>query len=166
MNPANAQQLAPIVSAPGTTATARVTPAPGQPPFEGIIAPTVRESTPYWPAQPRAPQGAPNVVFIMLDDFGFSQLGCYGAQGLRTPNIDKLAANGLRYNNFHATPLCSPTRAAFLTGRNHHSCALITSTQVIFGGFRASNWVSTSAVRWVGRPGNWASGGREGRCGS
>lgn len=159
MNPANAQQLAPIVSTPGTTATARVTPPPGQPPFHGIIAPTVRESTPYWPAQPRAPQGAPNVVFIMLDDFGFSQLGCYGAQGLRTPNIDKLAANGLRYNNFHATPLCSPTRAAFLTGRNHHSCALgaITEFSTGFPGYNGRMPLSHGMISEILAPAGWST---------
>ena len=123
MSSASAQQTG-AFSAPGTQVSGAVTPPPNQPPFEGVIGPTIEQSTPFWPPQPRAPKGAPNVLFVMLDDFGFAQLGCYGAQGLHTPNIDKLAAGGLRYNNFHATPLCSPTRAAFLTGRNHHSCAL------------------------------------------
>lgn len=133
--PANAQQQDPIASLPGTTATAQVSPPPGQPSFHGIIGPTVRESTPYWPAQPRAPKGAPNIVFIMLDDFGFSQLGCYGAAGLRTPNIDKLATNGLRYNNFHATPLCSPTPPPSLPD--------VTTTRV--------RWASSPSSRRVSR---------------
>jgi arylsulfatase A-like enzyme len=131
--PAHAQDRGPISSPPGTSATATVTPQPGQAPFNGVIGPTVAESVPYWTPQPRAPIGAPNVLFVLLDDFGFSQLGCYGGQGLKTPNIDKLAAGGLRYNNFHVTPLCSPTRAAFLTGRNHHSNALGTIAEFSTG---------------------------------
>lgn len=65
----------------------------------------------------------PNVVMIVLDDLGFAQLGCYGSD-IRTPAIDRLARNGLRYNRFHVTGLCSPTRAALLTGRNHHSVGM------------------------------------------
>lgn len=67
--------------------------------------------------------GAPNVVMIVLDDLGYAQLGCYGS-GIRTPAIDRLARNGLRYNRFHVTGLCSPTRAALLTGRNHHAVGM------------------------------------------
>ena len=62
---------------------------------------------------------APNVVVIVLDDLGFAHLGCYGSD-LETPNIDRLAARGLRFTNFHTTAVCSPTRACMLTGRNHH----------------------------------------------
>lgn len=65
----------------------------------------------------------PNIVYIVLDDMGFSDLGCYGSE-IKTPCIDKLADNGLRYNNFNVTPLCSPTRACLLTGRNHHSVGM------------------------------------------
>ena len=71
-------------------------------------------------ALPRPPAGAPNVVMIVLDDLGFAQLGCYGSD-IATPRIDALAAGGLRYNRFHVTALCSPTRACLLTGRNHHA---------------------------------------------
>ncbi|WP_216892286.1 arylsulfatase [Nocardia alni] len=71
----------------------------------------------------RAPQGAPNVVVILLDDLGFAQFGCYGSD-IATPTVDRLAANGLRYNRFHVTALCSPTRAALLTGRNHHAVGM------------------------------------------
>lgn len=88
--------------------------------FEGVIGRTVQESTPHWKQRPQPPDGAPNVVFIVLDDTGFAHLGCYGSE-IETPNMDRLAANGLRYNNFHTTALCSPTRACLLTGRNHHS---------------------------------------------
>ena len=69
-----------------------------------------------------APTG-PNVLVIVLDDLGFAQLGCFGSD-IATPNIDALAAGGLRYNRFHVTALCSPTRAAILTGRNHHAVGM------------------------------------------
>jgi arylsulfatase A-like enzyme len=91
--------------------------------FDGVIGRTVAESTPSWPTRPHPPQDAPNVVLILLDDTGFAQLGCYGST-MHTPNIDALAAGGLRYTNFHVTPLCSPTRAALLTGRNHHEVGM------------------------------------------
>jgi arylsulfatase len=65
----------------------------------------------------------PNVVMILLDDLGFAQFGCYGSD-IATPHIDRLAANGLRYNRFHVTAMCSPTRAALLTGRNHHAVGM------------------------------------------
>ncbi len=91
--------------------------------FDGVIGPTVAESVPSWPQRPHPGQDAPNVVVVLLDDTGFAQLGCYGST-MHTPNIDRLAANGLRYTNFHVTPLCSPTRAALLTGRNHHEVGM------------------------------------------
>jgi hypothetical protein len=90
--------------------------------FQGRIGRTVHESTPHWPELPRPRKGAPNVVVVLFDDLGFAHLGCYGSS-IATPNIDKLAAGGLRFTNFHTTALCSPTRAALLTGRNHHSAA-------------------------------------------
>src|SRR5262245_10741004 len=74
----------------------------------------------WWPAEGGAPDGAPNVVLIVLDDVGFAQLGCYGSD-IDTPTIDGLARDGVRFSNFHTTALCSPTRACLLTGRNHHS---------------------------------------------
>ena len=89
-------------------------------PFGGVIGRYQHESTPWWPAARRAPDAAPNVVLVVLDDVGFAQLGCFGSD-LDTPALDGLAANGLRYANFHTTALCSPTRACLLTGRNHHS---------------------------------------------
>ncbi len=88
--------------------------------FNGVIGRTVETSSPAWPEPLRAKEGAPNVLFIVLDDTGFGQLGCYGSP-IKTPNMDKLAKNGLLYNNMHTTALCSPTRSCVLTGRNHHS---------------------------------------------
>lgn len=91
--------------------------------FKGKIAKTYVESKEDWPKRPNAPEGAPSVLIILLDDVGFAQLGCYGGI-IQTPNLDKLAADGLRYTNFHTTALCSPTRAALMAGRNHHSIGM------------------------------------------
>jgi arylsulfatase len=91
--------------------------------FQGRIGRTVYESKPHWPELARPRKGAPNVLVILFDDVGFAHFGCYGSS-IETPNIDRLAAGGLRYTNFHTTALCSPTRAALLTGRNHHSVGM------------------------------------------
>lgn len=77
-------------------------------------------------------KAALNVIYIVLDDVGYSALGCFGSE-IETPNIDSLAENGLRYNNFNVTPLCSPTRACLLTGRNCHSVGVGLITEVDFG---------------------------------
>jgi len=74
---------------------------------------------PSWQPLPEPPQGAPNVVIVLLDDTGFAQLGCYGSD-IDTPNVDRLATGGLQFTNFHTTALCSPSRASLMTGRNHH----------------------------------------------
>ncbi len=87
------------------------------PDFKGSIGRTFRDSKPWWPEPRQAPAGAPNIVFIVLDDVGFADLGCYGSE-IATPRIDALAGNGVRYTNFHVTSMCSPTRACLLTGRN------------------------------------------------
>ncbi|HEY2049675.1 MAG TPA: arylsulfatase [Caulobacteraceae bacterium] len=100
---------------------------PGQA-FPGVIGRTFDVSKPAWPAPNRAKPGAPNVLLIVLDDVGFGQLGCYGGP-IHTPNIDALAANGLRYNNMHTTALCSASRSSFMTGRNHHSNAMACITE-------------------------------------
>ena len=91
--------------------------------FAGRIGRTLADSAPDWPAKPHPGENAPNVIFILFDDLGFSQFGCYGST-IETPNIDRLAASGLQYTNFHVTPLCSPTRASLLTGRNHHAVGM------------------------------------------
>jgi arylsulfatase len=96
--------------------------------FPGVRGRTIRESSPAWPAPVRGRPGAPNVLFIVLDDTGFGQLGCYGSP-IRTPNMDRLAAGGLRFNNMHTTALCSPSRSCMLTGRNHHSNAMACITE-------------------------------------
>jgi len=92
-------------------------------PFQGVIGRYRKESVPWWPDEPRARGDAPNVLIIVLDDVGFAQIGCFGSD-IETPVLDGLAADGLRYANFHTTALCSPTRACVLTGRNHHSAGM------------------------------------------
>lgn len=101
-------------------------------PFRGTISATYGESRPDWPAPVRPPDGAPNVVVIMFDDLGFGQLDAYGGP-CRTPNITGLAERGLRYTNFHTTSLCSPSRAALLTGRNHHAVGFATIAEMASG---------------------------------
>jgi arylsulfatase len=90
--------------------------------WSGTIGPTLAESVPHF-LEPPHPGDRPNVVVILLDDLGYSQLGCYGSD-IDTRHIDALADGGLRYTDFHVTPLCSPTRAALLTGRNHHTVGM------------------------------------------
>jgi len=97
-----------------------------------VIRTTIADSTPAFAPLPRPPAGAPNVVVIVLDDLGFGQLGCFGSD-IATPNIDGLAASGLRYNRFHVTALCSPTRACLLTGRNHHAVGMGFLTDIPIG---------------------------------
>ena len=94
-----------------------------EPGFAGVIGRTLADSVPHFPERPHPGESAPNVVVILLDDLGFAHLGCYGST-IETPNVDRLAAGGLRYTNFHVTPICSPTRAALLTGRNHHEVGM------------------------------------------
>jgi arylsulfatase A-like enzyme len=96
--------------------------------FPGVIGRTVDVSQPAWPQPLRAKEGAPNVLFIVQDDTGFGQMGCYGSP-IETPNIDNLAKNGLLFNSMHTTALCSPTRSCILTGRNHHSNAMSCITE-------------------------------------
>lgn len=90
--------------------------------FHGKIGRTVSESTPWWP-ESRLPKAAPNVVVIVLDDTGFAHFGCYGST-IETPNVNDLAAKGLRFTSFHTTSICSPSRACLMTGRNHHAVGM------------------------------------------
>lgn len=91
--------------------------------FNGKIAKSYEESKEWWPSTPKPPAGTPNAIIFLLDDTGFAHLGSFGGQ-IDTPNIDRLADNGLRYNNFHTTALCSPSRASIMAGRNHHRIGL------------------------------------------
>ena len=104
-------------------------------PFKGTINIDIRDSQPDWEPfeAPRAPANAPNILYIVLDDVGFSAIGCYGGP-IETPNIDRIAATGVRYTQWHTTALCSPTRSCLLTGRNHtrNSMACITEGAIGF----------------------------------
>ncbi|MBN9499765.1 MAG: arylsulfatase [Alphaproteobacteria bacterium] len=88
--------------------------------FQGTIGKTIADSKPWWPPEKKPQPSAPNILVVLFDDVGFSDFGCYGSS-IRTPTIDRLAAEGLRYSGFHTTAMCSTTRAALLTGCNHHS---------------------------------------------
>jgi arylsulfatase len=91
--------------------------------FQGKIARSYEESEEWWPESVRPPDGAPNVIIFLLDDVGFAHIGSFGGL-IDTPTIDKLAQKGLRYNNFHTTALCSPSRATLMAGRFPHSIGL------------------------------------------
>jgi hypothetical protein len=116
-----AQQITGTPGSPSATTTilGDQIPAPPQK-FGGKIERTTVGSKPYWPARIQQPKGAPNVLPIMTDDSGYGVRSAFGGV-IPTPALDRIANNGLRYPNFHSTALCSPTRAALITGRNHHS---------------------------------------------
>ena len=131
--PTNAQaQNAPLANQPPTGGTPQVLPRPDFH-FPGNVGRTYLDSDKAQFPQPvHAPKGAPNIVLILLDDCGFGQFSTFGG-GVPSPTMDKLAAEGLRYNRFHTTALCSPTRAALITGRNHHSAAFAGITELATG---------------------------------
>jgi arylsulfatase A-like enzyme len=119
--PAAAQQITGEPGSPSatTTITGEQLPPPPEK-FGGKIERNAAQSTPYWPPRVEPPKGAPNVLLIMTDDSGFGVPSTFGGV-IPTPSLDRIAANGLRYTDFNSTSLCSPTRAALITGRNHHS---------------------------------------------
>jgi arylsulfatase A-like enzyme len=93
------------------------------PGFGGRVSRTFAGSEPWWPDRPQAPDGAPNIVVVLVDDLGYADVGCYGSE-IATPTVDALAARGLQYTDFHSTPMCSPTRAALLTGMDPHAAGV------------------------------------------
>ena len=119
--PAPAQQVTGVPGSPGATTTidGKQLPPP-DPKFGGVIEEKASESKPWWAPRVVPPKGAPNVLLIMTDDVGFGAPSTFGGV-VPTPSMDRIARAGLRYKNFHSTSLCSPTRAALITGRNHHS---------------------------------------------
>ena len=118
---APAQQITGTPGSPSATMTidGKQLPPP-DPKFGGVIKDIAADSKPYWPPSIVPPKGAPNVLLIMTDDQGYGVSGTFGGV-IPTPAMDRIAKAGLRYTQFHSTALCSPTRAALLTGRNHHS---------------------------------------------
>jgi arylsulfatase len=118
---ATAPQVAGQPGSPSATTTIPGTQLPPpDPPFGGVIKDLAVESTPWWPPRVVPPKGAPNVLLILVDDAGFGVTSTFGGV-IPTPTLDRLATNGLRYTQMHNTALCSPTRAALISGRNHHS---------------------------------------------
>ena len=118
---AGAQEVTGELGSPGATTTidGKQLPPPA-PKFGGVIKEKASESTPWWPPRIVPPKGAPNILYIMTDDQGFGAPSTFGGV-IPTPAMDRLAAEGIRYTNFHSTAICSSTRAASITGRNHHS---------------------------------------------
>jgi phosphoglycerol transferase MdoB-like AlkP superfamily enzyme len=115
-----AQQITGVLGTPTATTTiegAQLPPPPAK--FGGVINETAKDSKPWWPPRVVPPKGAPNVLLIMTDDQGYGVSGTFGGV-IPTPALDRIAKAGLRYTQFHSTALCSPTRAALITGRNHH----------------------------------------------
>src|SRR3954447_26635744 len=106
--------------------------------FDGVIGRTLRESTPSWRSPVRAPEGSPDVIVVLLDDLGYSDFGCFGAE-IATPHIDALAQRGLRFSNYTTVPMCTPARAALLTGKNPHSvgCGWLTFNDPGYPGYRS-----------------------------
>ena len=131
--PASGQQVTGTPGSPAATTTidGRYQPPPPQP-FRGEIGLNAVQSKPAWPMRVVPPEGAPNILLIMTDDTGFGAASTFGGV-IPTPAADRIAANGLRYTNFHSTALCSPTRAALITGRNHHSVGFGTISEAATG---------------------------------
>ncbi len=131
--PARAQQITGTAGSPSATTTldGRRLPAPPAP-FGGVIKENAFQSTPYWPPTIVPPKGAPNILLIMTDDVGFGAPGTFGGV-IPTPALDRVAQMGLRYTQFCSTALSSPTRAALITGRNHHTAGFGVVTEVATG---------------------------------
>jgi arylsulfatase A-like enzyme len=132
-SPALAQQTTGVPGSPGATTTidGKQLPPP-DPKFGGVIEEKASESKPWWAPRVVPPKGAPNVLLIMTDDVGFGAPGTFGGV-VPTPALDRIANAGLRYTNFHSTSLCSPTRAALITGRNHHVAGFGVVGEIVTG---------------------------------
>jgi arylsulfatase len=129
------------------------------PAFKGKIGENYKDSTPDYPLAVKAPKGTPNVLLILLDDVGFGMCSTFGGP-VPTPHMDKLANNGLKYTRFHTTALCSPTRAALLAGRNHHSCGtgVIIEMGTGYPGYTGIIPKSTALVSQILRDNGYATG--------
>ena len=121
--------------------------------FNGRIGRTLSDSEPYWPEALRPPLGGPNILVVLFDDVGFSDFGCYGSE-IDTPTIDALAARGVQMTGFHTTAMCSTTRAALLTGRNHHSVGMgcLANFDSGFPGYRGKIAQSAGTLAEMLRP--------------
>src|SRR5215475_1694566 len=121
-----------------------------EPPFKGRIGRTAKDSVPDFPKEVQPPKNAPNILLILTDDVGFGASSTFGGP-ISTPTFDRVAQNGLRYTMFHTTALCSPTRAALITARNHHSNAsgVITEMATGFPGYNSLVPKSSGSVAEV-----------------
>jgi Sulfatase len=149
-SPLSAQQINGTPGAPSATITidGSVLPPPPQA-FKGDIELNASQSKPYWPMRVVPPKDAPNILLIMTDDVGFGAPSTFGGV-IPTPTLDRIANDGLRYTNFHTTSLCSPTRAALITGRNHHSVGfgVISETS---SGYPGYNSIISKDTTTIGR---------------
>jgi hypothetical protein len=152
----------PLAAAEPTTTPAVLPHTP--PPFRGTINLRAKDSTPDFPQPIEAPKGAPNVLLILLDDVGFGASSAFGGP-CRTPVLEALAKRGLRYTQFHTTALCSPTRAALITGRNHHAVhsAAITEAATGFPGYDSVMQKDTATVAEVLKLNAWNTASPTGR---
>src|SRR6266571_8624635 len=165
-----AQQVTGTPGSPDATVTIDRKQIPSPPmSFGGVIKESAKDSKPYWPPRIVPPKGAPNVLLIMTDDQGYGVYGTFGGV-IPTPAMDRIAKAGLRYTQFHSTALCSPTRAALITGRNHHSVgagvvgemstgfsgynSIITKDKATVGAILKDNGYATS---WFGKNHNTPS---------
>ena len=131
--PGSAQQVTGVLGAPDATTTLPGNRLPEPtPPFGGVIKETLEGSKSWWPPRVVPPKGAPNVLLIMTDDQGYGVSSTFGGV-IPTPALDRACADGLRYTQFNSTALCSPTRAALITGRNHHSAGFGVVTELSTG---------------------------------
>jgi arylsulfatase len=147
--PVDLPQVTGALGSPNATTTIDGRYLPPPPPFKGQIELNAAQSTAAWPARVVPPKGAPNILLIMTDDVGFGAPSTFGGV-IPTPAFDRIAANGLRYTNFHSTSLCSPTRAALITGRNHHSAGFgVISEQST--GFPGYNSIISKDSSTIGR---------------
>jgi len=146
---ARAQQFSNLGSPDGTEVPNSKTLPPPEPKFGGVINRNALQSKPWWPPRIVPPQGAPNILLIMTDDTGFGASSTFGGV-IPTPALDKLAKMGLRYTNMNSTALCSPSRAALITGRNHHSVGFgVVSEQAT--GFPGYNSIIPKDSATIGR---------------
>jgi arylsulfatase A-like enzyme len=137
--PVLAQEVTGTLGSPGATTTIPGNQLPPPPPeFKGKIGKNANQSTPWWPPRVVPPKGAPNILLIMTDDAGFAVPSTFGGV-IPTPALDRIADNGLRYTNFHSAAVCSATRAALITGRNHHEMGfgVVSETATGFPGYNS-----------------------------
>jgi arylsulfatase len=148
--PGMAQQTTGEPGSPAATAATNPLRIPNLPPkFGGVINLSAPDSTPYWQPQVVPPKGAPNILLVIIDDEGFGAPSTFGGV-IPTPELDRIAKAGLRYTQFHTTSLCSPTRAALITGRNHHSMGFGVISEASTG-YPGYNSVMTKDKATIGR---------------